>query len=85
MNNPFRDVSEDGEKLVVWDFSQDVVNSAEAINKVLNPIVNNENEEGLVEMIIAKNRNGPLGSVKLRFDSETVSFRSLDTKHVLDT
>ena len=45
MNNPFRDVSEDVEKLVVGDFSQDVVNSAEAINKVLNPIVNNENEE----------------------------------------
>ena len=47
-------------------------------------IVNNENEEGLVEMIIAKNRNGPLGSVKLKFNSEIVSFRSLDTKHVLD-
>ena len=40
-----------------------------------------EEEQNLVEIIIAKHRNGPLGSVKLRFDPEKVSFRNIDTVH----
>ena len=30
--------------------------------------------QGIAEIIIAKHRNGPVGSVKLRFDEKTVSF-----------
>ena len=41
-------------------------------------------EENLAEIIIAKHRNGPLGTVRLRFDSEKVSFRSIDKMHVAD-
>ncbi|MFH1193303.1 MAG: replicative DNA helicase [Candidatus Jorgensenbacteria bacterium] len=40
-----------------------------------------EEEQNLVELIVAKHRNGPLGSVPLRFDPERVSFRSIDTRH----
>ena len=40
-----------------------------------------EEEQNMVEIIVAKHRNGPLGSVKLKFDPEKVSFRSLDTRH----
>ncbi len=40
-----------------------------------------EEERDLAEIIIAKHRNGPLGSVQLRFDSERVSFRNIDTRH----
>lgn len=35
-------------------------------------------EQNTVEIIIAKHRNGPVGSVKLKFDPEKVSFRSID-------
>ncbi|MBI2279050.1 MAG: replicative DNA helicase [Candidatus Brennerbacteria bacterium] len=38
-------------------------------------------EQNRVEVIIAKHRNGPLGSVELRFDPEKVSFRNVDTRH----
>ncbi len=40
-----------------------------------------EEEQNLTEIIIAKHRNGPLGSVQLRFDPEKVSFRNIDTRH----
>jgi len=40
-----------------------------------------EEEQNLVEIIVAKHRNGPLGTVKLRFDPEKVSFRNIDTQH----
>lgn len=40
-----------------------------------------EEEENLVEVIIAKHRNGPLGRIKLKFDAEKVTFRPLDTIH----
>ncbi len=39
-------------------------------------------EQNLTELIIAKHRNGPLGSIKLKFDPEKVSFRPLDTRHI---
>lgn len=39
-------------------------------------------EENLAEIIIAKHRNGPLGTVRLKFDSEKVSFRSIDKVHL---
>lgn len=38
-------------------------------------------EENLAEIIVAKHRNGPLGTVPLKFDSEKVSFRSIDKVH----
>lgn len=40
-----------------------------------------EDEQNIVEIIIAKHRNGPLGSIKLRFDQERVSFRTIDMVH----
>lgn len=40
-----------------------------------------EEEQNLAEIIISKNRNGPLGSVQLRFDQEKVTFRNIDTRH----
>ena len=38
-------------------------------------------EQNVSEIIIAKHRNGPLGSVKLKFDQEKVSFRNIDKQH----
>lgn len=38
-------------------------------------------EMNSAEIIIAKHRNGPTGSVKLKFDPDRVSFDSLDTRH----
>jgi replicative DNA helicase len=35
----------------------------------------------MAEIIMAKQRNGPVGSCTLRFDSETTSFSNLDTVH----
>lgn len=40
-----------------------------------------EEEQNIVDVIIAKHRNGPLGNVQLRFDPERVSFRNIDTRH----
>jgi len=40
-----------------------------------------EEEQNIAEIIIAKHRNGPLGSVKLRFDPEKVSFKNIDVVH----
>ncbi len=40
-----------------------------------------EEEQNVAEIIIAKHRNGPLGSVKLRFDAEKVGFKNIDTQH----
>lgn len=38
-------------------------------------------EQNMAEILISKHRNGPLGTVKLKFDSEKVSFRSIDKTH----
>ena len=38
-------------------------------------------EQNTAELIIAKHRNGPLGTVKLKFDPEKVCFRSIDKGH----
>ncbi|TRZ64021.1 MAG: replicative DNA helicase [Spirochaetia bacterium] len=35
-------------------------------------------EQNTAEIIIAKHRNGPVGSVKLKFDQDKVSFRSIE-------
>lgn len=37
-------------------------------------------EENTAEIIIAKHRNGPLGTVALKFDPDMVSFRNIDTQ-----
>lgn len=42
----------------------------------------NPEEQNTAEIIIAKHRNGPLGTVQLKFDPEKVSFRSIDRMHV---
>lgn len=41
-----------------------------------------EEEQNLTEILIAKHRNGPLGTVKLRFDQEGVTFQTIDERHV---
>lgn len=43
-----------------------------------NPETENKN---IVEVYIAKHRNGPIGKVSLYFDEETTAFRSLDKRH----
>ena len=43
-----------------------------------NPDTENKN---IVEVHIAKHRNGPVGKVSLFFDEETTAFRSLDKRH----
>src|SRR4030042_4495985 len=35
-------------------------------------------EQNTAEIIIAKHRNGPIGSVKLKFDPDKVSFRQIE-------
>lgn len=36
--------------------------------------------KGIADIIVAKHRNGPVGSVELFFDESTVSFRDLETR-----
>ena len=38
-----------------------------------------EEEQNIIEIIVSKHRNGPLGSVPLYFDKQRVSFQNLDT------
>lgn len=38
-------------------------------------------EQNIINIIIAKHRNGPVGSIELRFDADRVSFRNIDTMH----
>ncbi|MDD5710507.1 MAG: replicative DNA helicase [Candidatus Colwellbacteria bacterium] len=38
-------------------------------------------DENITEIIIAKHRNGPLGTVQLYFDKQKVTFRSLEKSH----
>jgi replicative DNA helicase len=38
-------------------------------------------EENIAEIIIAKHRNGPIGTVKLRFDPEKTRFMNIDSYH----
>lgn len=41
-------------------------------------------EENQAEIIVAKHRNGPLGTVRLRFDQEKASFQTIDRAHVTE-
>lgn len=43
-----------------------------------------EEEQNMVEIIIAKHRNGPIGAIKLKFDPERVSFKNIDTRHNIE-
>ncbi|OGY56236.1 MAG: replicative DNA helicase [Candidatus Colwellbacteria bacterium RBG_13_48_8] len=38
-------------------------------------------DENITEIIIAKHRNGPLGTIQLYFDKQKVSFRNLEKAH----
>lgn len=38
-------------------------------------------EQNATELIVAKHRNGPLGTVHLKFDPEMASFKNVDKKH----
>ncbi len=38
-------------------------------------------EENTASIIIAKHRNGPIGTVDLKFDPEYVTFKEIDTRH----
>lgn len=38
-------------------------------------------EENIAEIIIAKHRNGPLGTVRLKFDQDRATFVNLDERH----
>lgn len=40
-----------------------------------------EEEQKTAEIIIAKHRNGPVGTVKLMYDQERVGFKNIDTQH----
>ena len=42
-------------------------------------------EQNIAEIIIAKHRNGALGSIKLKFDAERATFRSIDRYHDQNT
>jgi replicative DNA helicase len=41
----------------------------------------NEDKDHMAEIIVAKHRNGPTGSVLLRFDNESARFDNLATNH----
>jgi replicative DNA helicase len=43
----------------------------------------NSERKGVAEVHIAKHRNGPLGTVSLRFDPETTSYQNLAHYHEL--
>ncbi|MDI6821227.1 MAG: DnaB-like helicase C-terminal domain-containing protein, partial [Patescibacteria group bacterium] len=43
-----------------------------------------EEDQNIAEIIVSKHRNGPIGSMKLRFDPEKVSFRNIDTQHTTE-
>lgn len=38
-------------------------------------------EQNMAEILVAKHRNGPLGTVKLRFEQDAVSFREVDERY----
>ena len=38
-------------------------------------------EQNVAQIIIAKHRNGPLGSVELKFDPERVTFKNIETRY----
>lgn len=38
-------------------------------------------EQGIAQISIAKHRNGPLGTVDLKFDQERATFMNIDTRH----
>jgi replicative DNA helicase len=41
-----------------------------------------EDQQNIVDLIVAKHRNGPLGTVQFRFDAERVSFKQIDSRHM---
>jgi len=41
-------------------------------------------DENITEIIIAKHRNGPQGTVRLFFDKQRVSFQNIDDRHTYE-
>mgnify|MGYP001575609484 CR=1 FL=1 len=48
--------------------------------KEMEKLETNDNEGGLIEIIVAKHRNGPLGNVKLHFDQEYATFTTIENR-----
>ncbi|MCK4525593.1 MAG: replicative DNA helicase, partial [Candidatus Andersenbacteria bacterium] len=44
-------------------------------------VKNDSENKNIAEIIVAKHRNGPIGSVKLFFNEQCTSFKNLDKKH----
>ncbi|MCK4525386.1 MAG: replicative DNA helicase, partial [Candidatus Andersenbacteria bacterium] len=44
-------------------------------------VKNDSENKNIAEIIVAKHRNGPIGSVKLYFNEQCTSFKNLDKKH----
>ncbi|MCL4406418.1 MAG: replicative DNA helicase [Patescibacteria group bacterium] len=59
----------------------DVVIFINPIWRQKDPRAIDPNEDGETEIIIAKHRNGPIGTVKLKFNKNLVSFENIDTFH----
>jgi replicative DNA helicase len=38
----------------------------------------NNSDYSLIELILAKHRNGPIGSIKLKFDEKRTKFSNVD-------
>ena len=47
-------------------------------NKYYNPQANLQQNLDLTDLIIAKQRNGPTGSIKLKFDEKRTKFLDMD-------
>jgi replicative DNA helicase len=45
-------------------------------------VTDNDMNKGMTTLFIRKNRNGPVGSVSMKFDGQYMKFREVDKQHV---